>query len=51
VIEQAFVRLAWLDTTVSRECEIAEARITAIDREGLAEFVGEVGRSDVQPSS
>ena len=48
VIQQAFVRPAWLDPPVSREREIAEARITAIDRERLGKFAGEVGGSDVQ---
>lgn len=48
VIEQAFVRPAWLDPPVSREREIAKARISAIYRDRLGEFAGEVGRSDVQ---
>ncbi len=48
VIEQALVRPAWLDPPVSREREIAEAGITAIDRDRLGEFAGEIGRGDVQ---
>ena len=47
VIEQAFVRPARLDSTMSREREIAETRITAIDRDLPGKFAGEVGRSDV----
>jgi hypothetical protein len=49
VIEQAFVGPPRLDSALSGEREIAETRIAAIDREGLGEFMGEVGRSYVQP--